>query len=70
MVLLCDLHRAHFGLLLQPSVSFLSNREPDAFTLWKGHVWLVRLANDEDVANSRGKLVTCVIFDVNNVKGT
>lgn len=26
------LHGAHFGLLLQPSVSLLSNSEPDSFT--------------------------------------
>lgn len=68
LVLLCHLHGAHFGLLLQPSVSLLSNSEPDSFTLGEVHVSLVCLANDEDVTDSRGKLVTCVVFDMNNVK--
>ena len=67
-VLLCHLLGAHFGLLLQPSVSLLSDCEPDSFALGKGHMWLVCLANNEDVADSRGELVACVILHVNNVK--
>lgn len=63
-----NLHGAHFGLLLQSSVSLLGNSKPDTLALGQGHMWLVGLANDEDVTDTRGKLMASVVFHMDNVK--
>lgn len=53
---------------LQPFITFLGDGQPDSITLRQRHVWFVSLANNEDIADSCGKLVTNAVFDVNNVK--
>jgi len=54
----------------KPLVSLLSDGELDTLALRQGDVWLVALADDEDISQPSGEHVTVAVLDVDNVEGS
>jgi len=54
----------------KPFVSLLSDGELDTLALGQGDIWLVALADDEDISQPGGEHVTVAVLDVDNVEGS